>query len=171
MVEIVPFEHPSHPTYNTNTTIHTQTHDQPTRTPTHTHIYPPTHTVIQRLPLNDNNLRRAWECSSRSTKEDWAEWMRHFSVELLKESPSPALRACHAIALVGVFGGGESGGGLRGGRGVELTHADMIHTHPHHPHHPPTPHHPLTPPTPTQRRSLKWHVNSLQLALFPVGPS
>lgn len=68
-----------------------------------THIITPERplpTVIQRLPLNDNNLRRAWECSSRSTKEDWAEWMRHFSVELLKESPSPALRACHAIALV-----------------------------------------------------------------------
>lgn len=64
---------------------------------------------VQRLPLNENNLRRAWECSSRSTKDDWAEWMRHFSVELLKESPSPALRACHAIALVrarvGVCGG------------------------------------------------------------------
>lgn len=62
--------------------------------------FSPLYLVIQRLPLNDNNLRRAWECSSRSTKEDWAEWMRHFSVELLKESPSPALRACHAIALV-----------------------------------------------------------------------
>lgn len=29
-----------------------------------------------------------------------AEWMRHFSVELLRESPSPALRACHSLALV-----------------------------------------------------------------------
>ncbi len=35
------------------------------------------------------------------TKEDWAEWMRNFSVELLRESPSPALRACHALAQVG----------------------------------------------------------------------
>eukprot|EP00891_Asterochloris_glomerata_P006787 jgi/Astpho2/6787/fgenesh1_pm.00103_%23_6_t len=38
--------------------------------------------------------------SQRSTQEDWSEWMRHFSVELLKESPSPALRATHALAQV-----------------------------------------------------------------------
>ena len=51
-----------------------------------------------RLPVNVAALRRAWESSQRSTKEDWAEWMRHFSVELLKESPSPALRATHSLA-------------------------------------------------------------------------
>lgn len=50
--------------------------------------------------VNQVALRRAWESSQRSTKEDWAEWMRHFSVELLKESPSPALRATHALAQV-----------------------------------------------------------------------
>jgi len=43
---------------------------------------------------------QAWESSARVTKEDWAEWMRHFSVELLAQSPSPALRACHALAQV-----------------------------------------------------------------------
>lgn len=46
-------------------------------------------------------LRRAWESSARVTKDDWAEWMRHFSVELLAQSPSPALRACHSLAQVG----------------------------------------------------------------------
>lgn len=56
-----------------------------------------------RLPVNEAGLRRAWESSQRSTKEDWAEWMRHFSVELLKESPSPALRATHSLAQVGLF--------------------------------------------------------------------
>lgn len=50
--------------------------------------------------MNEVALRRAWESSQRSTKEDWAEWMRHFSVELLKESPSPALRATHSLAQV-----------------------------------------------------------------------
>ena len=44
------------------------------------------------------SLRRAWESSQRSTKEDWAEWMRNFSIELLKQSPSRALRACAALA-------------------------------------------------------------------------
>lgn len=48
--------------------------------------------------VNDGRLRNAWEASQRSTKEDWAEWMRHFSIELLKESPSPALRTCARLA-------------------------------------------------------------------------
>lgn len=43
-------------------------------------------------------LRRAWESSQRSTREDWAEWMRNFSIELLKQSPSRALRACAGLA-------------------------------------------------------------------------
>ncbi|RMZ52908.1 hypothetical protein APUTEX25_001027, partial [Auxenochlorella protothecoides] len=44
------------------------------------------------------NLRRAWESSQRSTKDDWAEWMRNFSIELLKQSPSKALRACASLS-------------------------------------------------------------------------
>ncbi|KAJ4809422.1 Serine/threonine-protein kinase [Rhynchospora pubera] len=48
--------------------------------------------------VNDARLRIAGEASQRSTKEDWAEWMRHFSIELLKESPSPALRTCARLA-------------------------------------------------------------------------
>ena len=43
-------------------------------------------------------LRRAWESSQRSTREDWAEWMRNFSIELLKQSPSKALKACSSLA-------------------------------------------------------------------------
>jgi len=42
----------------------------------------------------------AWETSQRSTKDDWNEWVRRFSVELLKESPSHALRACSTLAAV-----------------------------------------------------------------------
>lgn len=53
-----------------------------------------------RLHLNQNVLKSAWDSGNRSTKEDWTEWMRHLSVELLKESPSPALRACCTIAQV-----------------------------------------------------------------------
>ncbi|XP_020217117.1 serine/threonine-protein kinase TOR [Cajanus cajan] len=48
--------------------------------------------------VNDGRLRTAGEASQRSTKEDWAEWMRHFSIQLLKESPSPALRTCARLA-------------------------------------------------------------------------
>ncbi|KAG2491268.1 hypothetical protein HYH03_010473, partial [Edaphochlamys debaryana] len=53
-----------------------------------------------KLSVNATVLRRAWESSHRVTKEDWAEWMRNFAVELLKESPSPALRACAGLAQV-----------------------------------------------------------------------
>src|SRR5690606_35122862 len=47
-----------------------------------------------KLKLSEQSLRRAWDTSQRTTKEDWAEWMRKFSIELLRESPSPALRSC-----------------------------------------------------------------------------
>ncbi|GAX78992.1 hypothetical protein CEUSTIGMA_g6432.t1 [Chlamydomonas eustigma] len=53
-----------------------------------------------KLSVNPASLRRAWESSQRVTKDDWAEWMRHFSVELLRQSPSPALRACCELAQV-----------------------------------------------------------------------
>ncbi|KAB2050892.1 hypothetical protein ES319_A12G018000v1 [Gossypium barbadense] len=57
--------------------------------------------------VNDGRLRTAGEASQRSTKEDWAEWMRHFSIELLKESPSPALRTCVRLAQLQPFVGRE----------------------------------------------------------------
>ncbi|XP_030468800.2 serine/threonine-protein kinase TOR-like isoform X2 [Syzygium oleosum] len=48
--------------------------------------------------VNDGRLLTAGEASQCSTKEDWAEWMRHFSIELLKQSPFPALRTCARLA-------------------------------------------------------------------------
>ncbi|XP_044490228.1 serine/threonine-protein kinase TOR-like isoform X2 [Mangifera indica] len=62
---------------------------------------------IRAHQVNDGRLRAAGEASQRSTKEDWAEWMRHFSIELLKESPSPALRTCARLAQVQPFLGRE----------------------------------------------------------------
>ncbi|EQC27376.1 FKBP12-rapamycin complex-associated protein [Saprolegnia diclina VS20] len=53
---------------------------------------------VPRLHVNQQNLRRAWEASQRSTKDDWLEWMRRFSIELLRESPSAALRSCCSLA-------------------------------------------------------------------------
>jgi serine/threonine-protein kinase mTOR len=52
----------------------------------------------KKLPVNQMHLKNAWETSQKSTREDWQEWMRRFSVELLKESPSHALRACASLA-------------------------------------------------------------------------
>lgn len=54
----------------------------------------------KKLPVNQQHLKSAWEASQRSTKDDWAEWMRRLSVELLRESPSHALRACANLAAV-----------------------------------------------------------------------
>ena len=54
----------------------------------------------RKLPVNQEHLKNSWEASQKSTREDWQEWMRRFSVELLKESPSHALRACAGLAAV-----------------------------------------------------------------------
>ncbi|CAG8699893.1 7091_t:CDS:2, partial [Ambispora leptoticha] len=54
----------------------------------------------KKLPVNQQHLKNAWECSQRSTRDDWSEWIRRLSVELLKESPSHALRACASLAGV-----------------------------------------------------------------------
>ena len=61
--------------------------------------------ALSKLKVNEKNLQRAWGSSQVSVKEDWrkedwAEWLRKFSVELLRESPSPALRSCLQLAQV-----------------------------------------------------------------------
>lgn len=51
-------------------------------------------------PVNQEHLKAAWETSQRSTREDWIEWIRRLSIELLRESPHHALRACYILASV-----------------------------------------------------------------------
>lgn len=50
------------------------------------------------LKVNEANLRKAWAASSQSTRDDWDEWMRRFSVELVRESPQHSLRFCLELA-------------------------------------------------------------------------
>lgn len=52
----------------------------------------------KKLPVNQMVLKNAWDCSQQRTKEDWQEWIRRLSIQLLKESPSHALRACSGLA-------------------------------------------------------------------------
>ncbi|KAK4925163.1 hypothetical protein LTR28_012283, partial [Elasticomyces elasticus] len=52
----------------------------------------------KKLVVNQQHLKTAWESSQKSTREDWIEWMRRFSVALLQESPHQALRACAFLA-------------------------------------------------------------------------
>ncbi|KAH9825549.1 TOR1 phosphatidylinositol 3-kinase [Teratosphaeria destructans] len=62
--------------------------------------YPAADIATKKLAVNQQHLKNAWEASQKSTKEDWIEWMRRFSVELLKESPQQALRACTPLASI-----------------------------------------------------------------------
>ncbi len=57
-------------------------------------------TSNKRLKLNERNLQVAWECAEVASADDWFEWMRNLSQELIRESPSPALRSCLALAQV-----------------------------------------------------------------------
>ncbi len=52
----------------------------------------------KKLKVNEQLLRRAWNTSSKYTAEDWHEWFKRFSVELLRESPSPSVRSCIVLS-------------------------------------------------------------------------
>lgn len=54
--------------------------------------------AAKKLPVNQLVLKNTWDCSQQRTKEDWQEWIRRLSIQLLKESPSHALRACSGLA-------------------------------------------------------------------------
>ncbi|KAI1004105.1 Serine/threonine-protein kinase [Podosphaera aphanis] len=54
----------------------------------------------KKLDLNPVHLKAAWDATGKSTKEDWAEWMRRLSVTILTESPNQALRACASLAAI-----------------------------------------------------------------------
>ena len=54
----------------------------------------------KKLDSNPVHLKASWDAKGKSTKEDWQEWMRRFSVTVLTESPNQALRACAPLASV-----------------------------------------------------------------------
>jgi FKBP12-rapamycin complex-associated protein len=54
----------------------------------------------KKLDSNPVHLKASWDATGKSTKEDWQEWMRRFSVTVLTESPNQALRACAALASI-----------------------------------------------------------------------
>lgn len=43
-------------------------------------------------------ILQAWGAARRVSKDDWLEWLRRLSLELLKDSSSPSLRSCWALA-------------------------------------------------------------------------
>lgn len=60
----------------------------------------PADVTTKKLRVNQQQLQMAWDTSQRTTRDDWMEWLRRLSLELLKESPSHALRASASIAGV-----------------------------------------------------------------------
>lgn len=53
--------------------------------------------LLRNLTVNEENLKLSWDCAQQRTKDDWLEWFRRLSIQLLKESPSQALRACSSL--------------------------------------------------------------------------
>jgi FKBP12-rapamycin complex-associated protein len=56
------------------------------------------HTGTTQLRVDESRLSKAWGASPQSTKEDWDEWFRRLSIELVRESPEPSLRLCLELA-------------------------------------------------------------------------
>ena len=55
-------------------------------------------TSVLRLKVVPSTLQEAWKINRRVSKDDWLEWLRKLSIELLKQSPIPALRSCLSVA-------------------------------------------------------------------------
>ncbi|KAL7976198.1 hypothetical protein Chor_008295 [Crotalus horridus] len=53
---------------------------------------------MKKLHVSTINLQKAWGAARRVSKDDWLEWLRRLSLELLKDSSSPSLRSCWALA-------------------------------------------------------------------------
>jgi serine/threonine-protein kinase mTOR len=51
-----------------------------------------------RQRVNQVNLQRAWDVTQIASRDDWDQWMRTLSIQLLREAPSPALRATANLA-------------------------------------------------------------------------
>lgn len=51
----------------------------------------------KKYTINQNHLKHVWDCSQRTTKDDWFEWFQRLCIEFLRESPAHALRACATL--------------------------------------------------------------------------
>ncbi|KAJ2732025.1 phosphatidylinositol kinase- protein kinase tor1 [Coemansia sp. BCRC 34962] len=53
---------------------------------------------MRKLEVNEDMLRLSWDVPQRMLRENWDDWMNKFTVELIRQSSSPALRACLGLA-------------------------------------------------------------------------
>ncbi|KAK2504284.1 hypothetical protein MC885_005935, partial [Smutsia gigantea] len=56
------------------------------------------HVSTINLQKAERKKNKAWGAARRVSKDDWLEWLRRLSLELLKDSSSPSLRSCWALA-------------------------------------------------------------------------
>jgi len=61
-------------------------------------IMPPLQPLASRQRINQGNLQRAWDVTQIASRDDWDQWMRTLSIQLLREAPSPSLRATANLA-------------------------------------------------------------------------
>ncbi|KAL7080367.1 hypothetical protein ACQ4LE_000271 [Meloidogyne hapla] len=48
--------------------------------------------------VNVDQLRRCWKIQTLTSREDWLQWLSTLRVHFIRQSPSPPLRACTALA-------------------------------------------------------------------------
>lgn len=51
-----------------------------------------------KLPVNQMSLKATWDCSNVTTRKEWLEWLKKLGVDLMRGSPSQAVRACANLA-------------------------------------------------------------------------
>lgn len=59
---------------------------------------PSTDILHKKLAFNQASLKSVWDPTQHRTREDWLEWIAKLSKELLRHSPSHAIRACAPLA-------------------------------------------------------------------------
>lgn len=53
-----------------------------------------------KLPVNQQQLKAAWDCSNVTTRGEWLEWIKRLGNDLMRESPCQAIRASRTLAEV-----------------------------------------------------------------------
>ncbi|ORY29148.1 armadillo-type protein [Naematelia encephala] len=52
-----------------------------------------------KLAVNQQQLKAAWDCSNVTSKVEWLDWIKRLGSDLMKESPSAAIRASTSLAM------------------------------------------------------------------------
>jgi FKBP12-rapamycin complex-associated protein len=53
-----------------------------------------------KLQVNQQQLKAAWDCSPVTSRAEWMEWIKRLGNELMRESPSQAIRASRNLSEV-----------------------------------------------------------------------